>query len=65
MNLKGAKWKKSTYSGGESGNCVELALPADRVVVRDSKNPDGPVLAFGAEVAAAFLAAVKGGRFNG
>ncbi|TCO41650.1 DUF397 domain-containing protein [Actinocrispum wychmicini] len=40
-------WRKSSFSGGEGGNCVELALDPDdsrRCFVRDSKNPDGPVL---------------------
>jgi hypothetical protein len=37
-----ATWRKSTYSGGEGGNCVELVGTLD--AVRDSKNPDGPVL---------------------
>jgi hypothetical protein len=38
------KWVKSSYSGGESANCVEIAvLPDGRRAVRDSKNPDGAV----------------------
>ncbi|HEY3607852.1 MAG TPA: DUF397 domain-containing protein [Pseudonocardiaceae bacterium] len=40
-------WRKSSYSGG-SGNtsCVEVAFVADAVGVRDSKNTQGPTLAF-------------------
>ena len=37
-------WRKSSYSGG-NGDCVEVAVVA-RVLVRDSKNPTGPTLAF-------------------
>ena len=39
------RWRKSSYSGNGGGNCVEVArnLPGG-VAVRDSKNPDGPVL---------------------
>ena len=38
-------WIKSSYSGGSGGNCVEVAiLPDGSRAVRDSKNPDGPVL---------------------
>jgi hypothetical protein len=37
-------WRKSSYSSGASA-CVEVAPVPDRVLVRDSKNPDGPVLA--------------------
>jgi hypothetical protein len=36
-------WRKSTYSTyGE--NCVEIALSADTAAVRDSKDPNGPLL---------------------
>jgi hypothetical protein len=46
MDITGAAWRKSSYSGGASGNCVEVAA-ADRIVaVRDSQDPKGPVLAF-------------------
>ncbi len=49
-------WRKSTRSGGQAGgNCVELSPGA----VRDSKNPDGPVLSV--EIAA-LVAAVKTGQ---
>ena len=38
-------WIKSSYSGGSGGNCVEIAiLPDGGRAIRDSKNPDGPVL---------------------
>ncbi|HWE91806.1 MAG TPA: DUF397 domain-containing protein [Pseudonocardiaceae bacterium] len=54
-----ATWRKSSYSAG-ANNCVELAGSLDRV--RDSKNPDGPVLI--ADLGA-FLAAIKAGRLDG
>ncbi|TDC38826.1 DUF397 domain-containing protein [Actinomadura sp. KC345] len=46
MDLRNAKWRKSSYTGSNGGNCVELAEAADAsvVAVRDSKDPDGPVL---------------------
>jgi len=47
MDITGATWRKSSYSGGASGNCVEVAAIDRTVVVRDSKDPKGPVLAFG------------------
>jgi hypothetical protein len=38
-------WIKSSYSGGESANCVEVAaLPGGGRAVRDSKDPAGAVL---------------------
>ncbi|MFE9250260.1 DUF397 domain-containing protein [Streptomyces sp. NPDC007088] len=40
-------WRKSSYSGGNGDNCLEVAdLPVGPVPVRDSKNPTGPVLLF-------------------
>ncbi|GAA0543011.1 DUF397 domain-containing protein [Actinomadura livida] len=45
MDLTQAKWRRSTHSGPNGGECVELADAAGAVVaVRDSKDPDGPVL---------------------
>ena len=37
-------WRKSTYSGANGGNCVEVASTGAGVAVRDSMNPDGAVL---------------------
>jgi hypothetical protein len=31
------RWFKSSYSGGEGGDCVEVALTASAMHVRDSK----------------------------
>ncbi|GAB3972992.1 DUF397 domain-containing protein [Plantactinospora veratri] len=48
MDVTDARWRKSTRSGPNGGDCVEVAddLPG-RVLVRDSKDRSGPVLAFG------------------
>lgn len=35
-------WRKSSYSGSNGGNCVEVASALG--ALRDSKNPSGPVL---------------------
>ena len=41
--LDNATWRKSSYSGSNGGNCVEVAmLPEDSRAVRDSKDPGGP-----------------------
>lgn len=37
-------WRKSSYSGSDGGECVEVATHPAAVHVRDSKNPDGPLL---------------------
>lgn len=38
-------WFKSSYSGAEGGECVEVADAAGAVLIRDSKQTAGPVLA--------------------
>ncbi|MFF0017914.1 DUF397 domain-containing protein [Streptomyces sp. NPDC005374] len=38
-------WQKSTYSG-DGSNCVEIAAAPAAIHVRDSKNAEGPHLAF-------------------
>ncbi|WP_199439324.1 DUF397 domain-containing protein [Umezawaea beigongshangensis] len=44
--LEDTRWRKSSYSGGEGTNCVELAWSNARLLVRDSKNTAGPTLNF-------------------
>lgn len=57
MDLDRATWRKSSYSGTNGGNCVEVARNLPGVVaVRDSKDPDGPALAFTLADWAAFTA---------
>lgn len=59
MCVEVAAWRKSSHSGTQGGTCVEVA-GGDRVVlVRDSKNSEGPVLAFGAAAWAAFTRAIS------
>ncbi|MEW2355125.1 DUF397 domain-containing protein [Spirillospora sp. NPDC029432] len=43
--LSNAAWRTSTHSQAQTSECVEVAQWKARVAVRDSKNPDGPVLA--------------------
>ncbi len=52
-------WVKSTHSA--SGNCVEVAVRND-VLVRDTTDRLGPVLAFRPEVWRRFTGQVKGER---
>lgn len=56
-------WRKSTYSGGNNGQCVEIADLAGRVLVRDSKRPDQGHLTVGRDTWAAFTEAVQAGQF--
>jgi len=50
-------WHTSSYSCG-NGDCVQVASAPDRVLVRDSKDPDGPALAVPTPAWRAFLSTV-------
>ena len=65
VDLETAQWRKSSYSGGSGGNCVEVAasLPGV-VVVRDSKDPGGARLLFTHAEWRAFTAGVRSGEFG-
>ncbi|MFC6086157.1 DUF397 domain-containing protein [Sphaerisporangium aureirubrum] len=59
--LAAAQWRKSSLSGDDGGNCVEVAaLPGGRRAVRDSKCPGGPVVVFGSAQWGAFVGHLKG-----
>jgi hypothetical protein len=65
MDLTSAEWRKSSRSGDNGGNCVEVARNLPGIVaVRDSKDPDGPKLLFSPEDWRTFTASVKAGRFG-
>ena len=54
------RWRKSTRSADGGGNCVEVADNlAGRVLVRDSKDPDGGVLTFAPATWQAFVDLAK------
>jgi hypothetical protein len=55
-----ATWRKSSYSGSNGGNCIEVGMTTDTVLVRDTKDSGaGPVLSFGPAAWVAFTANVK------
>ncbi len=57
--LSSAVWRKSSYSDGGASNCVEVADNDLGIVpVRDSKQPHGPVVVFGASTWSSFTTAV-------
>ncbi|MEU1848787.1 DUF397 domain-containing protein [Streptomyces sp. NPDC019990] len=51
----GLAWFKSSYSGAEGGDCVEVAAAATAVHVRDSKSVTSPVLTVSREAWAGFV----------
>jgi hypothetical protein len=60
-----AVWRKSSYSSGNGGQCVEVARNLPGIVaVRDSKNPDDPALVFTPEEWLVFLDGVRADEFS-
>lgn len=64
MDLTKAEWQKSSRSGPNCDNCVEVAFVDGAIAVRDSKRPDGPVLLFTQEEWDAFVGGAKDGEFD-
>ena len=71
MDLSSAAWRTSSYSGGNGGQCIEVAAITGNedgttkvYAVRDSKSHCGPVLAFGPEQWRRFTTSVKAGRLG-
>lgn len=62
-DLSTAAWRKSSYSNGDGGDCVEIADNLPGIVpVRDSKAaPEGPAITFARARWAPFLAALRDG----
>jgi Domain of unknown function (DUF397) len=63
-DLSRATWRKSSYSNGTGGSCVQIAVLTDTpgehdIAVRDSKDPQGPALTFTARHWRDFIAAIK------
>jgi hypothetical protein len=54
-------WRKSSFSGGNGGQCVEAGSIPGAVLVRDTTNRDGGTLAFSAQAWKSFAATVKSG----
>jgi hypothetical protein len=58
-----ANWRRSLRSQN-NGACVEVARVGDVIGVRDSKDPDGPILAYTLAEFSAFLDGAAKGEFN-
>ncbi len=70
MDLTRAAWRKSSFSGGNGGACVEVAIVPGvaggsdgTVALRDSKDPAGPALLFSPGEWREFTRAVRHGAF--
>ena len=62
--LSEATWQKSSRSNPAGGACVEVAKLPEVTAVRDSKAPEGDVLAFDRAAFGAFLTGIKSDRFE-
>ena len=58
MTDSNATWRKSSYSGAQGGQCVEVAN-AGGVAIRDTTDRQGPMLAFSADAWQAFTGTIK------
>lgn len=61
MDVTGATWRTSSYTGSGGGNCVEVGNRTQdrRVLIRDTKDRRGPVLAVNPESWRNFTAMIK------
>ncbi|MDA5280569.1 DUF397 domain-containing protein [Streptomyces sp. Isolate_45] len=61
--VEGIKWQKSSFSGGNGENCIEVGARAEVVVIRESDDP-AQIITTSLEKLAAFIAGVKAGEFD-
>ncbi|MDQ1068479.1 DUF397 domain-containing protein [Streptomyces canus] len=62
MTVEQLTWFKSSYSGGEGGECLEVAVTPHTIHLRDSKHPTGPHLTLSPTAWSAFLSPTAGTR---
>ena len=59
MDVTSVAWRTSSYSGSNGGTCIEVGTANSAVAVRDSRDQDGPQLAFPADTWQAFTTQLK------
>jgi hypothetical protein len=63
-DLTNAVWRRSTQSDDDTSACVEVAVLSNGYAVRNSTDPDGPVLFFTQAEWDAFVGGAKDGEFD-
>jgi hypothetical protein len=63
LEIGGLQWRKAKRSAG-NGACVEVAPANGKLLVRDSKDPDGSVMKYPGPSWRAFVADVREGQFD-
>ncbi|MGH3067705.1 MAG: DUF397 domain-containing protein [Streptosporangiaceae bacterium] len=61
--LRGAAWRKSSYSNGAT-QCVEAASIGGLTAIRDSKDPEGPVLLLAGTQMRGLVHGIRTGRLS-
>lgn len=61
---KNLAWHKA-QSSTVNGQCVEIASAVGKIAIRDSKDPDGPILVYTSAEFSAFLEGARNGEFDG
>jgi len=64
VDLTGATWEKSTFSSGNTDNCLEVAFVGTSIAVRDSNDEEGNAQVYDRGEWQAFLDGVKSGQFD-
>jgi hypothetical protein len=59
----GLSWVKASFSN-HNGACVEIAATTDKIAMRDSKDPGGPILVYTPIEFRAFLDGARNGEFD-
>ncbi|KAB1942744.1 DUF397 domain-containing protein [Micromonospora sp. ALFpr18c] len=60
-DLAQVAWRKSSRSGANDSNCVEVGEVSSGLAVRDSKDPGGPALLFDRDAWLSFVTGLRRG----
>jgi hypothetical protein len=58
------EWRKSSYSEEPNNDCVEVSFDGEAVLVRDSKDPAGPVLRVSSDAWSALIETIRRDRLR-